>query len=156
MPTSTKTYAEKACPTVPLYRGGTGGTSPKGWDKPWDKSGTSTLKALAHKVLQRDKLWDKSGTSNKILSQASEPVWDKKNPLHLLNQHGFYVVPAPAKGMVFHCDFAVSESLEAHIILWAMGQWDALLKAIGWAGVELPRRVVVKSRNCYKLPREAA
>ncbi|MEG2173368.1 MAG: hypothetical protein RRY29_08920, partial [Desulfovibrionaceae bacterium] len=72
------------------------------------------------------------------------------------NQHGFYVVPTPTKGLVLHCDYAVSDSLEAHIILWAMGQWNALMKGIGWTGPELPRRVAVKGRNCYKLLRGAA
>lgn len=151
---TTNSCAENSCPTVPLYRAGTGGTSPKTWDKPWDKSGTNSLKALAHKVLQRDKPWDNSGTSTETLSQGSEPAWDKKNALHMLNRNGLYVEPVPGKGLILHCDYTVSESLEAHIIFWTLGQWDALFPALWRTGPELPRRVQVKSRNRYRLPRE--
>lgn len=74
-------------------------------------------------------------------------------PLRKLNSNGFFVEPIPGKGLVLTADFRVSVSLEAHVILWALIRWDALLDALWWKGPELPRRVFVRGRNLYQLPK---
>ena len=64
-----------------LYRGGTMGQAPKSGTNCGTSTGQTSLKALAHKVLQRDKAWDKGGTSCPTGSGTkgglSHPSWDK-------------------------------------------------------------------------------
>ena len=75
-------------------------------------------------------------------------------PLAHLNAHAIGVFPVAGKGLNLIADFAVSNELRGHIILWALGEWAALMTALGWTGPELPKRIRVTSLNLYQLPKE--
>lgn len=110
-----------------------------------------------HFTRELSKMHEATGGGGPCPTSITVPVENDHSlnccPLHMLNRNGLYVEPVPGKGLILHCDYTVSESLEAHIILWTLGQWDALLPALWRTGPEIPRRVQVKSRNRYRLPR---
>ncbi len=75
---------KKFVPLSHSLRDGTAGQGTQKRDSAWDKSGTSSLKLLACKVLERDKVRDKSGTKSK-------KEWDKapqKTPFCPTPQNG--------------------------------------------------------------------
>ena len=53
-------------PSVPLFHSLGGGTmeqTSNQWNSPWNTNGTSPLKALANKILERNKEWNTPGTA---------------------------------------------------------------------------------------------
>lgn len=71
------TVENAPCPTSRGLGGGTAGQAAPERDKVWDMGGTTSLKALALHLLQRDSDRDKSGTSLRYLVPPRDSARDK-------------------------------------------------------------------------------
>ncbi len=144
-------------------------------DKMRDKNGTSNLKLLAYKVLERDKTWDKNRTNPKKNWDKTAkntlycPTLQRPNiaqgkiqnsrtldvnfcPLEFLNERGVGVMDVdPVKGILLTTDYACSDTLRNMIGLWTLGHFDCLLSVLNETR-PIARKVTCKSLNLYRLP----